>query len=153
MESSSANTKRQPKKKGASAPTALPRAKRVGAMARPAAHRAQEPDKGNADVGREQPQQPQQRRWNPKATMMRHRAACKVLKKGGGNDKRQPDPTSGGGGSGNPRPRRGEYAPTGGEGATGVGGGAAPTGARGWPRKHTAIISLCYAAYMQQHGE
>ena len=122
-------------------------------MARPAAHWAQEPDKGNADVGREQPEQPQQRRWNPKTMTANANTAARVIQR---RQSQQTPPKGVNRGAGTrlrDPTERVARAPTGGEGATGVGGGAAPTGARGWPRKYTAINSLCYAAYMQQHGE
>ena len=77
-------------------------------MARPAAHRAQEPDKGNADVGRERDGQPNN------ATQSNNDARCattalKDIKHhgecGGGNDKRQPRTRRRG--KGGPPPSRG----------------------------------------------
>lgn len=71
------------------------------------------------------------------------RRACTVMKKGGATVSASPDATSGGGGSGNPRPRSGELAPHGWRGGRakgeGVGGGAAPRGARGRPSWFCAL--------------
>lgn len=64
------------KKRGATATTDVPTAGRAtqGAcrMAGPAAHRAQEPDKGNAPTRREQPATARQRQPSPTTMMTRH---------------------------------------------------------------------------------
>lgn len=94
-------------------------------MARPAAHRAQEPDKGNADVGREQPEQPQERRWNLKTMTANANTAAGVMTR---RQAQQTPPKGVNRGAGTRRRDQTERvasAPTGGEGATGVGGGAA----------------------------
>lgn len=83
-------------KKGALATTDVPSVARApqGAspMARPAAHRAQEPDKGNAGEEREQPRQPQGLRQRESDALCASSAA-RVMKTtgecGGGNEKRQ----------------------------------------------------------------
>lgn len=67
-------------KKGGVSPYRSPRRRR-GRMARPAAHWAQEPDKGNADVGREQHGEPKERQRDHKATTARQNAATKQIKR------------------------------------------------------------------------
>lgn len=67
------------KKLGVS-PHRSPRRRR-GRMARPAAHRAQEPDKGNADVGRELHGEPRERQQDRKATTAGQNSATKQIKR------------------------------------------------------------------------
>lgn len=95
-----------------------------GVMARPAAHRAQEPDKGNADSGRERQGEPKERRRDRKATTAGKNTATKQMKR---RQAQQTPPKSLNRGAGTRRrdqTERKASAPTGGEGATGVGGGA-----------------------------
>lgn len=58
-------------------------------MARPVAHRAQEPDKGNAAEGREKPDTTEYR-WRANNADVAHEEGVHGNEKGRGNGKRQP---------------------------------------------------------------
>lgn len=121
------------KKRGRSPLPLSPR--NEGAMARPAAHRAQEPDKGNADVGRERQGGPKERQRDQKATTAGQNSATKQIKRRQAQQT-PPGTRQPGAGHGAPRPGGAQSeSPPGGEGAKGGGWGCrARPGARGRPK-------------------
>lgn len=121
------------KKRGRSPQPLSPR--NEGAMAGPAAHRAQEPDKGNADAGREQQRGPKERQQDHKATTAGNNTATKQIKR---RQAQQTPPGTRRSGRGH-APSRPDGAsserPHGWRGGHGGGWGCrARRGARGWPK-------------------